>query len=209
MKKGIIFDIDGTLWNATEAVKEGWNKSFKIHGLPLVTAERIDSLMGKTGEQIRNAMFPDNPEAVTYLQEGMTYAKEMMAEGLVKIFPHEEEILKQLSKEYTLCILTNANQAYIELLLKVTGFKEYFTDLISHGYNGKNKTENMKILVERNSFDKAVYIGDTQDDYMFSQAAGLPFVFCEFGHGQAIDPEYSISDYSQLPQVIKTIFNEK
>ena len=68
MKKGIIFDIDGTLWNATEAVKEGWNKSFKMHGLPLVTAERIDSLMGKTGEQIRNAMFPDNPEAVTYRQ---------------------------------------------------------------------------------------------------------------------------------------------
>ena len=55
---------------------------------------------------------------------------------------------------------------------------------------------------------KLLYIGDTEGDNQYSKKAGIPFVFVEFGHGKAIDPQYSISSYDELPALCERIFGE-
>ena len=40
MKKGIIFDLDGTLWDAAEAVISAWNESFRKNGVRRVITKR-------------------------------------------------------------------------------------------------------------------------------------------------------------------------
>ncbi len=42
MKSGIIFDMDGTLWDSSEQVVTAWNESVKRHGYgrePITSAE--------------------------------------------------------------------------------------------------------------------------------------------------------------------------
>ena len=46
MKKGILFDLDGTLWDSREAVAASWNEELELLGVDYrVTKERqIDAL---------------------------------------------------------------------------------------------------------------------------------------------------------------------
>ena len=51
---GIIFDVDGTLWDSTEAVARSWNQAIEENtdfSLSL-TADWLKSLFGKTMDEI-------------------------------------------------------------------------------------------------------------------------------------------------------------
>ena len=64
MKQGIIFDMDGTLWDSTVGVAESWNeilKQEKVNRTPL-TVEDFRGIMGKTMDVIAAKFFPDMPE---------------------------------------------------------------------------------------------------------------------------------------------------
>ena len=49
MKKGIIFDMDGTLWDSAAEVAESWNETVKRAGYDRkpITVKDIQSVMGK------------------------------------------------------------------------------------------------------------------------------------------------------------------
>ena len=48
--KGIIFDMDGTLWDSAENVAKSWNKAIADYGYERapITKEDMYSVMGKT-----------------------------------------------------------------------------------------------------------------------------------------------------------------
>ena len=56
---GIIFDVDGTLWDSTEVVARSWNQAINENSdLPAdLTAAKIKSLFGKTMNEITAAPF--------------------------------------------------------------------------------------------------------------------------------------------------------
>ena len=61
---GIIFDVDGTLWDSTEAVARSWNQAIEENtdfSLSL-TADWLKSLFGKTMDEITLALFPSCPK---------------------------------------------------------------------------------------------------------------------------------------------------
>ena len=44
---GIIFDVDGTVWDSTPVVEEAWNRALMEAGHPeRVTAKRLKGLFG-------------------------------------------------------------------------------------------------------------------------------------------------------------------
>ena len=61
MKNGIIFDIDGTLWDATDGVTRAWNRVLNAHGFDSVSREFVTSLMGLTRVQITASILPQLP----------------------------------------------------------------------------------------------------------------------------------------------------
>lgn len=61
MKKSIIFDLDGTLWDTTIQVNEVWNKIAKKYNLE-ISSEQIKDIMGMTKEEIIKFIFENNIE---------------------------------------------------------------------------------------------------------------------------------------------------
>ena len=65
------------------------------------------------------------------------------------------------------------------------------------------------MVVERNSLDRAVYVGDVQGDYYAAEEAGIPFIHAENGYGTIQAEVPAITDLARLPQVVEEIFNEQ
>lgn len=210
MKPGIIFDMDGTLWDSAKEVVDAWNLIIKE--LPdkdhLVSLEEIYSLMGKTMDEIAAEVFP-NME-INRRNEIMEKCCEIENDYLKnhggQLYPKLETTLKQLQKTYDLFIVSNCQCGYIEAFLAYYGFSHYFKDFESFGNTLKLKAENIKSVVERNHLEQAVYVGDTLGDYTSTMEAGIDFIYAAYGFGEAPEAKYKIEAFENLPKVLEEIF---
>ena len=94
---------------------------------------------------------------------------------------------KELAKTYDLYIVSNCQCGYIEQFLRKTQLEAYIKDIECFGNTGKNKGENIRLLVKRNSLKAPVYIGDTKGDCDASKEAGVPFIFASYGFGNVTE----------------------
>lgn len=211
MKNAIIFDMDGTMWDTTAAILPVWNEVLRKY--PKETSKQIsktemDSYMGKTLEQIAQLSLPelDIKRSVEILSECCkTECKYLEEQGAI-IYPKLIETLKELKDEYTLLIVSNCQDGYIQSFLTYYKLWNVFSDIEFAGRTGKTKGENIKLIIERNNIDKAVYVGDTQSDFDAAKFAGVDFIFAEYGFGSAENHKYSIKEFSDLTSVVKRIF---
>ena len=75
----------------------------------------------------------------------------------------------------------------------------YFIDYEEWGRTGLLKADNIRLVMERNGIDKAVYIGDIQKDSDASHEAGIPCIWAAYGFGDICDAEGKIDSFSELP----------
>lgn len=216
MKKGIIFDMDGTIWDSSENVAKSWDIKVKEAGYinEQVTQEDIKSVMGKTMDVIADILFPytEPGEERNKLRKSCEeYENEYLRENGGTLYPEVIETLQKLrDMGYNLYIVSNCQAGYIE------AFLEYFnidlndedpliSDIECYGNNFLSKGENIALVVERNNLDKAVYVGDIQSDYDSTCEAGLPFIHAAYGFG-TIDAEVEkIDTFADLIDVIEKV----
>jgi len=160
MKKAVIFDLDGTLWNSAKEVITSWNEMIetfedKDH---FVTLEEMYGLMGKPMDEIGDLVFPNvsKERRLELMRICTKYENEYLREHGGTLFPKVEETLKELSKEYSLYIVSNCQVGYIEAFLGYYGFEHYFEDTECYGNTGKMKGYNIKLLHDRNNIDFAL-----------------------------------------------------
>lgn len=211
MKNAIIFDMDGTMWDTTAAILPVWNEVLRKY--PKETSKQIsktemDGYMGKTLEQIAQLSLPelDINRSVEILSECCkTECKYLEEQGAI-IYPKLIETLKELKDEYTLLIVSNCQDGYIQSFLTYYKLWDVFSDIEFAGRTRKTKGENICLIIERNGIDKAVYVGDTQSDFDAAKFAGVDFIFAEYGFGSAENYKYSIKEFSDLTSVVNRIF---
>ena len=105
--KGIIFDMDGTLWDSAENVAKSWNKAIADYGYERapITKEDMYSVMGKTMDVLASIIFPnctcrDELINVCYREEN----DYLTAHG-GELYPDVEKTLDELSESYDLYIV--------------------------------------------------------------------------------------------------------
>lgn len=209
MKKAIIFDLDGTLWDSSESVCNSWNEVFgRYPGITrrLTTAD-IQSYMGKTLDKITPLALPDTPDELRcrVLRECVSYELEYIAKHGGVLYPKLRETLEQLQREYVLIIVSNCQVGYIEGFLDFADMHDLFSDHECAGGTGLSKGENIRLVIQRNAIDSAVYVGDTQGDLDAADFAGIPFIRAAYGFGQMNRPVPELSCISDLPQTISDI----
>ena len=125
------------------------------------------------------------------------------------LFPDVEPVLRSLSEHYDLCIVSNCQEGYIELFLDYFHLNDCITDFECAGRTGRSKGENIRTVVERNGFDRAIYLGDTQHDYESADFAGIPFIHAAYGFGRIQTPVPSIQRFKELPDWLDIFFARK
>lgn len=202
MTKGILFDLDGTLWDSSAIVADAWNKCIeeKTDRPERVTVADLKSYMGKTLDVIASLMFPSLPpeECMRIMRMCFNYEEEHIKKNRPFFFEREQEILEALSKEYKLAVVSNCQVGYIELYMGHCGFPELFCDFESAGNTGLSKGQNIRLVMERQGIDKCVYVGDTAGDEEASREAGVPFIHAAYGFGTPTAPDASISSLGEL-----------
>lgn len=210
MKKGILFDLDGTLWDSSKEVAVSWMMAIK--DLPQVhfpvTEEAVQSVMGKTFEEIAEIVFAGFPkeQQLEFLDHCLQVENLYIQEHGGRLMEGLEETLRALQKEYHLYIVSNCQVGYIEAFLSYHKLERYFEDFESFGATGKPKGENIRLVVERNHLDKALYVGDTQWDCDAADFAGIPFIHARTGYGTVGREVPYVERLSQLPGLLKKIF---
>lgn len=207
---GIIFDVDGTLWDSTEVVAKAWNKAIFDHsGMEAgLTSRRLKTLFGKTMDEILLAIFPTlSVEDQHRLGEPcFEYENVLLATEPGILYPDVEAVFQTLAKTTDLYIVSNCQCGYIEVFLEVTGLGRYVKGHLCHGQTGLAKNETIRQLMKDHHLTDVVYVGDTLGDYDACQKADVPFIFVTYGFGQAPDATHRISAIAELPEYIKAHF---
>lgn len=215
MKKGlfmidsIIFDLDGTLWDATDAAAEVWNevsaKYLKVK--ECITADQLKALYGQRLEEIAIQLFTNVPRDI---------AIEIMKESVIKqcpyieqvggiLFPNLVQVLNELKKQYRLFIVSNCEEGYIQCFLNAHNLHSFFEDFEYPGRTKESKADNIRMIIERNSLMRPIYVGDTLGDANAAKTAGIPFVFATYGYGHVEEYQYSIDSFIELQGMIDKI----
>lgn len=211
---GILFDLDGTLWDASEPVTKIWNQILQREPEAegkTVTLEQIGSFMGKTLEQIAAELFPDKEEEVRIRLLRTCCEEEcgILQQTGARLYPGIPETLQQLSQTYALFVVSNCQKGYIEAFLQAHGLRSLFQDWECSGRTGCTKGENIRRVVERNGIKKAIYVGDTQWDGEAASKAGLPFVYASYGFGNVPQASWQLSAFSALPAIAGRLLKEE
>jgi phosphoglycolate phosphatase len=186
----IIFDLDGTLWDSTDAVAKAWQDAVnKVDYIKLdITQELVRSITGMTYQSIFEKLFPGLNDV--QMEEIKAHCLDSEQQILYKLggdlYPELEETLKDLGSRYKLYIVSNCQRGYIEMFLDLNNMHAYFLGHQCFGTKGNPKADNIRDVVNDHQLKSPVYIGDTMGDYQAATQAGVPFIFANYGFGKVM-----------------------
>lgn len=199
----LIFDLDGTLWDASATSAKAWHEAFaRVQIDRSVTAQDIRSVSGLPFETCVSLLHPDPAAAA------MDSLVQVVDELEKSTFQHEGGVLyegvadgiKRLVERYRLFIVSNCQIWYMEAFLDGTGLRPLFEDYESHGRTRRPKSENIVAVVERNLLEAPIYIGDTASDQAAAIDARVPFMHVQYGFGT---PELPCQSFESFPRLVE------
>lgn len=207
MINNIIFDMDGTLWDSSANVAESWNAAVEGLSDKRFTAEDIQSVMGMPMDKIAERFFDTETEEtrLKIMERCCDGENDYLREHGGDIYPDTVPVFKELSKSCRLFIVSNCQAGYIEAFLDYYGLWEYITDRVCWGDNGLPKSENIRLIMQRNGMESALYVGDTQTDCDSAYAAGAMFAFAAYGFGTADRYDFKLNRLSELAEKLKKL----
>lgn len=209
MKQVIFFDLDGTLWDAVEEIKNSWNEAMINANLKYrFTYSDIKSHMGLTPVETGEVAFNDVDSKTQLDYFFICYNNEVKYLALHPgvLYKDEKEVLDILHNKYDLYIVSNCEKGYIENYLNNNDMAKYFSGHLCAGDTKKDKWENIIYLQNKIKADQVIYVGDTYKDMIQSNKANVTFIHASYGFGEIENPPYKINNLKELPQVIDKIF---
>ena len=183
---GLIFDLDGTLWDAVEIYVEGWNNLFKqIEIERQFTRAWFMKMVGLNIEEFLKLILPHHDAQERIMLYELATQEHNNLFGVMKatIYPGVTEGLKLLSLKRKVFIVSNCPCDFIGHFKKQAKVVNYIDDSLCHGDNGKTKGENIRRIIDRYNLKNPVYIGDTESDGKESKKSGIPFYWVSYGYG--------------------------
>ena len=202
----VLLDVDGTLWDSTQLVAEAWMQALKEDGIERkLTADQLKKLFGKPMDVIADLLLPELEPKERYaaLAHCMDLETKALAENTKDIsYPGVAQTIRRLSEKIPVCIVSNCQSGYIELVMEKLGITDVIADKECYGDTGLYKAENIKKLVERNGFKAPVYVGDIQGDQEAAREAGVAFIHAAYGFGHVEGAGASIESFAELSGVL-------
>jgi len=182
----ILFDLDGTLIDSTDAIVSTFHHSFKVHNYLHVEDEAIKALIGYPLDIMYKELGVDEDKVWDFVA---TYKEEYRKISTIKteLLDNAVEAVKKASQFAELGIVTTKTGKYSEVLMEHFDLMKYFKVLI-----GRENVENpkphkepiLKALESFDTIDKEIWmIGDTKLDLISASSAGINSIGVLCGYG--------------------------
>ena len=203
----IIFDMDGTLWDAVDSYATIWNTTLDQEGIEHqpVTRHDLVKLMGSYLDDILNQLISRPIDREALLKRLMENEATMMITLGGRLYPDVKKVIAELSGHYKLFMVSNCGPRGLDNFVAYTGLTPCFTALLTHGGTGVPKADNIRRLVKEYDLKRPVYVGDTAGDAEQAAKAGVPMIWAAYGFGKVDKPDATIHSFDQLPKAIEQI----
>lgn len=187
MNKTILFDLDGTLIDSTDAILNSFQGALKALGLTSKNNEEIKNLIGYPLEQMFRMLYPDK---VNLSKEFVLAYREIYAQIYLEqttLLPKAKEALELGSEIADLGIVTTKGGKFTPILLDYLRVKKFFKTLITleDVTNPKPSSEPIILALKRlnKTQENAYMIGDTILDIQAAISANITPLALTCGYG--------------------------
>ena len=189
----ILFDLDGTLIDSTEAILESFDVAFRNFNKPTPDKEKIKKLIGLPLDIMFAHLGVETDKVWDFVDVYKKHYRKISTKK-TKLLPYAKEAIKKASEFARLGIVTTKTARYSKELMEHFGLMDYFEVLI-----GREDVENpkphpepiLRAIHKMNANKKATFmVGDTCLDMVSSKEAGV------FGVGV-------VGDYTPMSELIK------
>lgn len=204
MFDALVFDLDGTLWNASEYSALGWNNGLRSLGIDrVITVEELQKVLGKPGPECVQILLPAESKQYPNLLDVLKHHEKIAIQtNGGKLYDSLEMTIKSLSRKYDLFLVSNCGEWYLNEFFKVSGIKEYLRGYDCYGISKQNKSEMLTKLKQKYHLTRPAYVGDTETDETAARNAGYSFIFAGYGFGVSRNPDFKINSLSELMDVL-------
>jgi len=200
--KGIIFDLDGVIYDITEAIKKAVDDGIEKYKMK-VNRDEVMEEIAHLIEDMQNYPVPEiilNSYHLLDIKflEGLTYFKKLrigiylftqfnkFKDTESKLFKEIDNLIRELSKKkLKLAILTNNKSSYAEDVLSKFNLIKFFDPII--GFNDVSKVkpdpEGIFKILEKWKIkpSQAIFVGDMTTDIDAGKAAGVRMICVSSG----------------------------
>ena len=181
----ILFDLDGTLIDSTEAILEGFTVAFQTFGRDVPSDEAIKKEIGYPLDVMFPTLGIPEEEVIAHVQTYKEHYRKIACDKTV-LLPQAREAVLLASQHATLGIVTTKTAKYSIELLEYMGLMEYFAVLIGREdveYPKPHPEPILKALSKLQSVTTKYWmVGDTPMDIEAANAAGINSVAVTCGY---------------------------
>ena len=185
MKPVILFDLDGTVIDSTEAILDGFKVAFETFGGDVPSDEAIKNEIGHTLENMFRTLGVEESKVDEHVHTYKMHYRIISCEKTV-LLKEAREAIVEASKFATLGVVTTKTGEYSTILLEYMGLMDYFSVLIGreHVENPKpHKEPILKALAKlEHDRSKTWMIGDTCMDIESANSAGVHAIAVTSGY---------------------------
>ena len=177
--KAVIFDLDGTLLNTLEDLKDGVKHVMKEFNYPEHTLNEIRSFVGNGIRLLIERSLPDGSKTPDFEKIFSEFKSYYTSHCRIKTKPYDDiiELLSILHERgYLLAIVSNKNQAAVTELNNIY-FSNFITTAIGEQEGILKKPAPDTVFAALSELgidaDDAVYVGDSDVDRETAKNSGL------------------------------------
>lgn len=202
----LIFDIDGTLWNASPASAKGWTRGLAKLGIDrTITTKQIEQVAGHPYEQCVDILMPGLREQYPTLLDTLNACETevVMAEG-GRFYDGVITGMQQLARNYKIFLVSNCQEWYLNLFLHFSGFRTVLTGVDCHGLSGLPKHEMLVRIKRDHALSNPVYVGDTAGDEAAAKMSSVEFIHGAWGFGKPEGKVRTVHSFAELLSSLTT-----
>ena len=182
MKTGLLFDLDGTLLNTLEDLRDATNAALAHFGCPPRSQAQIRAFVGNGARNQIRLSLPgktDDPDLDEVLDWYKTY---YAAHCQIKTAPYAgiPEALADLCRDYPVAIVSNKPDTAVKALCK-----QHFPGIYALGESPdcprKPAPDMVFQAMEAIGVERCIYVGDSEVDILTAKNADVPCIVVLWG----------------------------
>ncbi|MCR5437208.1 MAG: HAD hydrolase-like protein [Treponema sp.] len=201
----IILDLDGTLWETSEAYIYSYRKTCKTLNVPeeLKSGESsVLSFLGVKLEDVLKTILPSVQDRQMLEKMLLGNVIEYLLKNPATYSKNIFSLFESLSKKYEVYIISNCPRPLLDAFYQISNVKQFIKD--DNTIETSNKTEAIKRFTE-NYTKPALFVGDAQSDYdSVENHQMVRFVYASYGYKECANYDFYLSALDELPALIES-----